>query len=340
MMKLFVTTVALMGSLWARADFSAGLSVSKVYNSKTNQYAAGVDKETTCNSFKGTYHGNSIVLTPSAKGGSGRYSHKLVWQISESYKTFDLKRVQREAVVKDGYSYRLDLPELKDDVPYVQQSVFLISQDLKTGKKATKQIIFNVSRPVILAHTTNPGKLVEACHQVFPAFPSTTGIMSNSSNTPSQLTIRHSIQSIWTNTAGSQWGYYISPLAWTVVGNVFSFYRNYFTQFSRQTIETIEVASNYSVSPGDFVQLYEQRTRYVTPFDIYQVDSCGHSELVEGTYFMQWWGRAYHAVPVNPYDREELPVEAVGVAPSNNCPDELTPEFARDYDDYIFSQTI
>src|SRR5690606_21100628 len=122
--------------------------------------------------------------------------------------------------------------------------------------------------------------------------------------------------SIWTTTSGSQWGYYISPLAWTVVGNVFSFYRNYFTQFSRQTIETVEVANNYTVSPGDFVQLYEQRTRYVTPFDMYKIGACGESELLDGAYFMQWWGRAYHAIPVNPYDDEEIPVEAIGVAPS------------------------
>lgn len=338
MKKTFVL-VALMVSANSFAAFKNNLAVTKVYNSKTNQYSAGVAAATTCETFKGTYQGNSIVVTPSAQGGSGKYNHRLVWQISESYKTFDMVRTQKEAFVRDGRSFVIDLPELKDDIPYLQQSVFLISEDVKTGERATSQLLFNVSRPVILSHTNKQEKIDQNCFQVFPAFESISGILSNGSTNPSQLIIRQGIQSIWTKTNGAQWGFYVSPLAWTVVGNVVSFYRNYFTQFSRQTVETVEVSNGYSVAPGDFIQLYEQRTRYVSAFDIFEVDACGESKEVEGTYFMQWWGRAYHAVPINPYDEEPVSRETIGISPVNNCPMELTPEFAQDNSDYIFTRT-
>lgn len=338
-MKQFITFFMALWSLDSFADLSTELVVSKVYNSKTNQYATGVPATSSCSVFKGTYQGNSIALTPMARGGSGKYDHRLVWQVSESYKTFDLTRMQKEAYVKDGKSFILQIPELKDDIPYLQQSVFLISRDKRTGKSATSQLIFNVSRPVILSHTNKPEKMELNCYQVFPAYESISGILSNGSTNPSQLIIRQGIQSIWSKTNGSQWGYYISPLSWTVVGNVLSFYRNYFTQFSRQTIETVEVSNGYTIAPGDFIQLYEQRTRYVSAFDIFEVNECGETNEVDGSHFMQWWGRAYHAVPVNPYDSEPVPRELIGITPTNNCPDELTPEFARENTDYIFTKT-
>lgn len=338
-MKNLVMIVTALWSFSSFAELSTSLSVKKVYNSKTNQYAAGVNSSSTCDEFKGTFQGNSIVLTPKATGGSGKYKHRLVWQLSESYKTFELTRTQKEAYVKDGNGFVLQIPELKDDVPYLQQTVFLITQDTKTGKSATSQLLFNVSRPVILAHTNKQERIEQNCFQVFPAFESVSGILSNGSTNPSQLIIRQGIQSIWSKTNGSQWGYYISPLAWTVVGNVFSFYRNYFTEFSRQTIETVEVSNGYTIAPGDFIQLYEQKTRFVSTFDIFEIDSCGKSTEVDGAYFMQWWGRSYHAVPINPYDEDPVPRELIGISPLNNCPDSLTPEFAQDNSDYLFTRT-
>lgn len=338
-MKTALVLLTTFWSLSALAELTTQLTVSQVRNSKSNQYATNADPVVTCQQFKGTYQGNSVVLKPQASGGSGRYTHRIVWQLSESYKTFDLTRQQKEAAIRDGRTYRLDLPELKDDVPYLQQSVFLITEDLQTGKRATSQLMFTVSRPAILAHTKDPEKLAQSCYQVFPAFESVSGILSNGSTNPSQLIIRHGIQNLWTRSNGNQFGYYVSPLAWTVLGNIFSFYRNYFSEFSKQTIETVEVSNGYSVAPGDFIQLYEQTTRYVTPFDVFEVDSCGKSVQVEGTYFMQWWGRAYHAVPINPYDESPVPRESIGISPINNCPEELTPEFARDYSDYVFART-
>lgn len=338
MKNLIIAALALWG-----ADAIAGLTnkivVTNVQNSKMNQISANVKANVSCSEFTGTYQGNSVTLKPTAEGGSGSYRHRLVWQISESYKTFDLVRKQYDVSVKNGKVYTLKLPELKDDIPFIQQSVFLITEDLKTGDSTTSQLVFNVSRPVILSHTRSAEKFDKNCFQVYPAFESIAGIMSNSSTNPSNITIRQGIQSIWTKTNGSQWGYYVSPLAWTVVGNVFSVYRNYFSQFSRQTIETVEVSSGYTIAPGDFIQLYEQRTRYVSTFDAYEVDPCGQTQEIEGDYFLQWWGVAYHAVPVNPYSEETVPRETIGISPVNTCPLELTPEFSRDETDFIFSRT-
>ena len=338
-MKTILLSIFLCWSSLALANFKTELKLEWINHSKLNQVAAGVPKSSSCDVFKGTYHGNTVVLKPIASGGSGKYRHRLIWQISESYKTFTGQRTQQEAAVKDGKNYAITLPELRDDVSYIQQSVFLISEDLKTSKTTTSQLLFNVSRPVVLAHTNHPEKLRQNCFQIFPSNESVAGILSNGSTNPGQILIRQGIQNIWTRTNGSQWGFYISPLAWTSVGNIFSVYKSYFTQFSQQTIETVEISSGHQIAPGDFIQLYEQRTRYVTAFDAFEIGACGESREVEGTYFMQWWGVAYHALPVNPYSSDRPPRETIGVSPVNHCPDNLTPEFSKDSGDFIFSRT-
>jgi hypothetical protein len=339
-MKMFIFALVAITSLPSFAALQNKLQVEEIINSRSNQIAASVEKYTTCgDSFKGTFHGNSIIFKPVATGGSGNYRHRLVWQISESYTTFDAQRYQEEIGVRDGRTFTFDIPELKAEVPFLQQTIFLITNDLKTGETITSQKIFNVSRPVILAQTNKPEKLAQNCFQVFSAFESVSGILTNGSTNPSQITVRQGVQNIWSRTSGSQFGFYISPLAWTGIGNVISIYKNYFSQFSRQTIETVEVASGYQIAPGDFIQLFEQKTRYITAFDAFSIDACGESTEVPGTYFMQWWGVAYHAVPINPYSNERVPRETIGVSPLNNCPDELTPEFSRENTDFIFTRT-
>lgn len=339
-MKTLALVLLALPSL-ALADLATSLSVVRVQHSKGNQIASGSPASETCSTFKGTFDGNTVVVKPVATGGSGRYSHQLVWTLSESYKTFDGVQTQKEVTVKNGSTYGIKLPELKDEVSWVQQPVFVITKDLRTGKTATKQLLFSVTRPVVLTPSQNQESLAKGCFQVFPAFESVAGILSNGSTNPSQILIRQGIQNIWNRTSGSQWGFYFSPLAWSVVGNIFSISRSYFRQFSRQTIETIEVSSGYTLTPGDFIQLYEQRTRYIQVFDAKLINGCGQSEELPGEYFLQWWGVAYHAVPVNPYENERTPVETIGARPVNHCPDELTPEFARDEDGaFIFSRTL
>lgn len=325
----------------AFAALSNRIDVVSVVHSKANQISAGVRASQTCENFAGTYEGNTVVLKPVGLGGSGRYKHQLVWTLSESYRTFEGAQTQHEVNVKNGSSYSLKLPELRDEVPWAQQPVFLVTTDARSGETVTEQLLFNVSRPIVLTPSQNPESLAKGCFQVFPAFESVAGILSNGSTNPASIMLRQSVQSIWNRTNGSQWGFYFSPLAWTVLGNMFSISKNYFRQYSRQTIETVEVSSGYTLSPGDFVQLYEQRTRYVQVFDADQVDGCGHSKELPGEYFLQWWGVAYHAVPVNPYESDRTPVETIGARPVNHCPNELTPEFARDENGaFIFGRTF
>lgn len=337
-MKTLIILASVFWSFHGEA-LTSFLSVGRVHNSKANRAAASAPKSARCEIFKGTYHGNRVELIPSAEGGSGKYRHRLIWQLSESYDTFQGQRTQHEVSVKNGYMYTLRIPMLKNDVSYIQQSVLLISEDLVTGETASNQILFNVTRPIILSQTMDPAKLRNNCFQVMPAVESVSGILTNGSTNPSQILIRHGIQSLWSRTRGSQWGFYLSPLAWTGVGNIFSIYKNYFTQYSRQTVETVEVSSDHQIAPGDFIQIFEQRTRFVSAFDAIQVDMCGDTRELEGDYFLQWWGVAYHAYPVNPYAGERVPREAIGVSPVNHCPEQLTPEFLDENNDFIFART-
>lgn len=330
MKKLLVLSLVFSLQAFSYEKLETSLTVTGVENSKANQIATGSGRALSCGEFKGTYEGNTVYFYPEAKGGSGRYNHMIVYTLSDSYKLFDGVQIQHEYRVKPGRSFSLTLPLLKDDVAWLQQTVFLITRDLKTGETATKQIMFNVTRPVVLSPTSDPYKQQLGCFQTFTPFESVAGILSNGSTNLAQVLIKYGVQKIWTKTNGSQFGFYFSPLAWTKLGNIFSVYRNRFSQFSKQTVETIEVSSGYSLSPGDYIQLYEQRTRYVQPFDVDMIDSCGHSTRLEEEYYLQWWGIAYHAVPINPYDTTRPPVETIGVRVMNNCPAELTPEFAND----------
>ena len=140
--------------------------------------------------------------------------------------------------------------------------------------------------------------------------------------------IKQGIQKLWTTLSGSQWGFFFSPLSWTVVGNIFMLNKNYFSQYSKQVLETVEVSSEYVLSPGDYIQIFEQRTRFVTAFDAFSVGVCGDSKLIDGEYMLQWWGIAYHAVPVNPFSENQVPVETIGMYPQNSCSDRFTPEFS------------
>lgn len=326
-------------SLNSSAALTSFLSVGRVYNSKTNQNLTQSPQSDHCQIFKGTYQGNKLELIPRAYGGSGKYRHRIMWQLSDSYQTFDGQLTQHEVAVKNGSNYLFTIPQLKNDIPFVQQSVLLVTEDVNTKETATSHLMFNVSRPVILSQTSDPVKLRNNCFQVMPAIESVVGILTNGSTNPSQILIRHGVQNLWTRTRGSQWGFFISPLAWSGLANIFSAYKNYFTQYSRQTVETVEISSEHQIAPGDYLQIYEQRTRYVTVFDALEVDMCGDTRELDGSYFLQWWGVAYHAFPVNPYSPDRTPREAIGVAPMNSCPDALTPEFLDSDNEFIFART-
>jgi len=93
---------------------------------------------------------------------------------------------------------------------------------------------------------------------------------------------------------------------------------------SRQTSETVEVSTGYQLSPGDSVQIYTQKTRYITHYDATLVDACGNRSVMAGAYPMQWWGFAYHAVPINPFDPRRPDPSSLGARPINTCPATLS----------------
>ena len=316
----------------AATTLKATLAVTGVTQSRQNTMDPSLAGYRDCKTFQGTVHNNTIWLTPTASNGSGRYQHTLVWRLGSAYEGYNGFEKQMEAVVADGDSYGIDLPSLRDDVPFIQQSVLLITRDLHTGESITAEKVFTVSRTVVLTQSGAPELVAKNCFDRYPAYESTVGVLSNGTTNPSQLSIKQGINKLWESTTGTSWGFYISPLSIIAFGgfsfgNLISFDKNYFTYISKQTNETFEVSSEYQLSPGDYIQIYTQRTRYVTQYDATVVDACGATQTYPGAYQLQWWGFAYHALPLNPFDHSKPNADNIGALPMNTCPKELTPDF-------------
>ncbi len=327
----FLCTAFSLVGLNAHAALNQTLKIEGVTASASNYVATGVSGYVSCQEFKGTHHDNDIWVRPLATGGSGRYRHTLAWSLDDGYELGARSERQFEVVIGDDYVYRIHLPKLKDEIPFIQQSLFLITKDLKTGEVKSTNSMFVVSRGVILSQSASTALVKENCYERYPAYESTVGILSNGSSNPSQLTVKQGVQRLFESTSGSSWGFYFSPFGSVGIGGfslggLLNFHRSHFQSVSKQTLETVEVASEYQLSPGDFVQIYTQKTRYITAYDARIIGVCGDSEQVDGAYRLQWWGFAYHAVPVNPYATTRPNPESIGVRPMNTCPVELTPE--------------
>ena len=329
---LFLTLFIFDGSSQTEtpSKFSNSLQITGVHVSSTNTPGTGEGGYQACSNFKGTYHDNTIYLTPTGSNGSGWYQHTLVWKFGTGYQEHNGFEEQNEVIVGDGSSFALELPTLRDEIPYVQQTVLLITKDLQSGEVVSTEKVFNVSRTILLNQSADAKVISKNCFQRYAAFESTVGVLSNGSTNPSQLLIKQGTQKLWDNTNGSSWGWYFSPLSFLgyagfSLGNIITFNRNHFSHLSKQSMETIEISSGYQLSPGDFAQIYTQKTRYVTHFDASLVDACGGMKTIPGAYQMQWWGFSYHAVPINPFDKQRLNPDNIGAKPMNTCPLDLTP---------------
>jgi len=314
----------------AQAALTASLAVPGVTLSKSNTVDPSLSGYQNCEVFKGTLENNTVWLRPDAKGGSGNYSYSLVWRFNSGYRDYGVE-AQFEDRVKPGRSYGIWIPPLRDDLPYLQQSVMLIARDQDTGETAHAEVMFAVSRNVILSPSANPSYLDQNCYERFPAVESTIGVLTNGSTNVSNLTIKQGIDRLWGSSVGTSWGFYFSPLSVVSVygaslGNIFTLNRNYFSMVSKQTSETVEVSTGYQLSPGDSIQIYTQKTRYITHYDATTVDACGDRKTLSGAYPMQWWGFAYHAVPINPFDPHRPNPANLGARPINTCSAALTPE--------------
>ncbi len=329
----------------ANAALQNTLEVTGVNVSKMNTASDKAAGYHTCKTFKGTIQNNTVWLKPRASHGSGNYKHTLVWRLGSGYEGYNGFEEQFEQNVGDGNSYGINIPTLRDEIPFVQQAVLLITTDLNTGETSSTQKLFTVSREVVLNPSDSLDQIKENCFQRYAAFPSTTGVLSDGSTNPSQLSIKQGIQKLWENTSGSSWGFFIAPLSWISfggfsLGNLVSFNKNYFTNLSKQTAETVDVTSGYLLSPGDFIQIYTQKTRYVTNYDATTVDACGGTQTLPGAYKLQWWGFAYHAVPINPFDATPPVIDNVGAKPMNTCPKELDSGFGKGGDNEFYQTNI
>lgn len=339
---LIVASLILLWNISASADeLKTKITIPGVNVASENYYTNGSSGYKSCAEFKGTHQLNTVYIEPVTTGGSGYYQQTLVWTFGSSYEGYTSREQQFQHVVYPGNSYAITLPRLRDDVPFVQQSVMLVTKDTATGEVRTDQKIFLVSRGVILSTTQNQKVAANNCFQRYPSFESTFGVLSNGSTNLSQLSIKQGVQKVFESTSGSNWGFYFSPLAWINIpyigslGNLITFNRGYFSSVSRQTTETVEVLSGYNLSPGDYIQIYTQKTRYVTNYDATLEDTCGNTKVLEGAYQLQWWGFAYHAVPVNPYDHHRPAIETIGAPPMNSCPKELSVDFGSSSDQFI-----
>ena len=312
----------------AFAGMKADLKVDGVTLSKSNTMDSGRVGYQECQSFTGTLSNNTVWLRPSATGGSGNYSYSLHWRFNSGYRDYGVE-AQFEEKVRPGRSFGIWIPELRDDVPYVQQGVLLIARDRETGESVHAEVLFTVSRNVILSPSSDPKVQDKNCFERYPAVESMIGVLTNGSTNISNLTIKQGIDRLFGSSSGLSWGFFISPLSLVptygaTLGNLFSFNRNYFSMVSRQTSETVEVSTGYQLSPGDAVQIYSQRTRYITHYDATTVDACGNRRVIPGAYPMQWWGFAYHAVPVHPFDPARPDPANIGARPMNGCPTPLS----------------
>lgn len=313
----------------ATQPLSTSIKVIGVQLARNNALAGNYPSSVSCeaNQFMGTHHGNTLQVELTGTGGSGSYRHTVVYQIPRSYKLGVQDDGQKEVGLQGNGTIQIRLPELMDDVPFVQQTLFLITTD-SNGQSVSTSITFTVSRTVILS--ISPDRRSN-CFERYLPYESITGLLTNATNNLSSIQIKQGIQKIWGATGGRQFGVSFSPLAMFGLGNLFSLNWGYFSQTSKQVMETTEVVSDHQFDPGDFMQVYVQPTRYVSAYDASVVAPCGGMQKVEKAYMFQWWGMAYHVYPVNPRSGTMPPPEAVGAPVINTCPLELTPGSGKSY---------
>ncbi|MBF0315838.1 MAG: hypothetical protein HQK50_12275 [Oligoflexia bacterium] len=334
---------AFTGSSFA-AELQNKLSVDsiaispKYINLKYGKFYVSSNEEE-CSVFKGTFAGNSVTFKAQAAGGQGAYEHTLVYLINESYDTKEFKTYQVTNRGRRGgdTTFTIQLPFLKESVPFVNQVVTLITKDSK-GKAVSTDLKFTVSRPVVLTHSRPELSAKADCYQRYPAYKSVASVLSNGSTNISNVEIIQGIQRLWSNRDGRRWGVHFTPTVFTAGVGLSLFGVNYehFRETSKQTVETVEVRTTYNLNPGDFLQIYTQPTRYVTAYDATLVSPCGERETIEAAYMFQWWGFSYHVFHVDPYDTMEPDVNTIGAPIRNTCSSEYEDIVSRmDGDNFV-----
>jgi len=302
---------------------STKIRVTGVSVSRENAVQSGSSSTTNCGEFLGTHAGNTVSFSAVNEGGTGKTKNTFIYRFGEGFEQgisgFDQVSVADNDV-------RIKLPELRNKVPFVQQTVYLIAED-KNGNTATDSIVFEVSRPVKLIRSNTERADALGCFERYSAEKSAFGLISNGSTNTSTIKIEHDIQKIQEKRKGRYWGIHFSPLSFAGIGDIISFNRGYFSEYTRQRHERVNVITEYNLDPGDYMEVYVQATRYIEPYDAVLVGACGKEKKIDEAFMLQWWGYSYHVYPVLPDDTSMTPVDAIGGLPQNTCPEEFSPSY-------------
>jgi hypothetical protein len=294
--------------------------------SRANRMSGFNESVYRCEKLEGTHAGNKITFRVEASGGAGGYKHLLSYKLSTdfAFKEKAAEALQFEESRRGNGDITIELPELDPQVPFVDVSFFLYTED-KRGQTVTDIKQIRVSRTVILTRSKNDVQEQKGCFQRYEAYLSSPGLVSNGSSNTSRLEIRQGVDQIWSSNRGWQFGVYVSPLSWLGLGNLLALNYSYFQNKSKQVTESTYVSSQYDLDPGDYLQVYVQPTRYVTAYDAGIVHPCGQVRTIEGAYLFQWWAFSYHVYPVSPNLDEGNPdPRLVGAPPRDTCSERIS----------------
>ena len=161
-------------------------------------------KHTKCEKFTGTFEGNDVHVKIEAKGGSGSYRHRIVTTFGDSYRMGKKKNSQIDKRTNGNGTVQISIPEISDGVSFVQQTILLVTTDSE-GHTATDNVIFTVSRPVMVSPSQNAEVMQTKCFQRYRPYPAMTGVLSNATNNLSEIGIEQGLEKILTTTNGRFW---------------------------------------------------------------------------------------------------------------------------------------
>lgn len=304
-------------------DLSNDIALEKIKIHRPNDKFWRFRRPVRCeNGFSGTQDGNRLYLRLMGSGGSGHYKHHLSYFFSNDYDMEHREGGQKNKFLAKNGVIHVDLPRLKPDVPFMQQYVTLVTTDTVTGKQVTSAKAFLVSRSFILRESLEE----LSCKETYtPKLVSAE--MGNQTTLPALVDIKKTEERIYGRSTNKQFGIYINPIVGFPPGMFLSLFAiNYslFQEVSKQSIEIYDVNQQFSLQPGDFLQIYRQDTRMVEAYDAAQVDVCGQVTDLPQAYMIQRWQHAYHAVVVDPFGVPK-PLKAIGAEVKNTCPAAYNP---------------
>ena len=272
-------------------------------------------------SFQGTQDGNKLYIRVEGHGGAGRYRHLLSYELSDSYELGTKDAGLQQKTHYGNGIIEVKLPPLKEEVPFVQQTFFLLTKD-RSGQWVSTSKIFKISHHIQLEKTISE----LSCYQRYePQIAS--AVMRNQTTSLSQIDIRQSVEKLYGKARNWQFGVYLNPTVGVqgLLFSLFSLNYNYFTEISKQSIEVTDYTQQFSLNPGDYFQIYRQDTRLVNAYHAEIVGACGEVRKLPQAYLIQSWMHAFHAVPIDPGKMEAPLLESIGAKVENTCQESFTP---------------